>query len=175
MVADLTQNSVEAKAQKVIVDFIESDTELSVTIIDNGEGMSRHTLKKIKDPFYTDGKKHTKRKIGMGIPLLIQTVTQANGNWNIESKENEGTTITMRFDLTNIDTPPIGDVPGLFRQLFTLPEADEMIIYRKKTNNTSYDYTLIRSQIIDALGGIETASELALLGKFLTSQEQPEN
>ncbi|OJF77312.1 MAG: hypothetical protein BKP49_02260 [Treponema sp. CETP13] len=175
LIADITQNSVEANAQKITIQFIQSEKELSVIIKDDGSGMAPQTLKKIQDPFYTDGKKHPKRKIGMGIPFLIQTAQETNGKWNIESKENIGTTVTMRFDLTNIDTPPIGDVPELFRQLFILPGNQEMIITRIRTGIAATTYTVVRSQLIETLGNINTVSNLALLKQFLQSQEQPEN
>jgi hypothetical protein len=172
LIADVTQNSVEANAQKIVIRFIESKTNLFVRITDNGEGMTPETLIQVQDPFYTNGTKHPKRKIGMGIPFLIQTAEETNGSWHIESKKNIGTTVTMRFDLTNIDTPPIGDIPELFRQLFILPGTYEMIIFRKRTGIAALHYTLIRSEIIEALGGLETASNLALLKQFLESQEE---
>ena len=174
LIADITQNAVEAQAQKIEIHFIQSDTELSVTIIDNGKGMSTNTLKRIQDPFYTDGIKHPNRKIGMGIPFLIQTTEATNGSWNIESKEDIGTTVTMQFDLSNIDTPPIGDVPELFRQILTFSGTFEMIIFRQKTQLPALEYTLIRSEIIEALGGFDTAKNLALLRLYLESQETSE-
>lgn len=174
LIADITQNSVEANAQKIEIQFLESETVLSVVITDNGDGMCPEKLKIIQDPFYTDGKKHPKRKIGMGIPFLIQTAEETNGNWNIESKKGIGTTVSMRFDLTNIDTPPIGDVPELFRQLFMLPGIQEMTIIRKRTGLALLDYTLIRSEIIEAIGNLDSTSNLALLGQYLKSQETSE-
>ena len=172
MVADLTQNSSEAGAKKITVEFTETLKDLTVYIRDDGKGMSPEVLKRVTDPFYTDGVKHPKRKVGLGIPFLIQTATETNGQWKITSKEGQGTTVFMRFDLTNIDTPPIGNVPSLFRQLLTLPNNFEMEILRKKEEKDStLKYELLRSEIVDALGGLETAANLALLGEFLESQE----
>lgn len=175
MVADLTQNAVEAKSTEVIVEFIETVNFLTVYIRDNGKGMSPETLSRIKDPFYTDGVKHPKRKVGLGVPFLIQTIAETGGDWDITSKLGVGTTVYAKFDLQNIDTPPMGDVPGLFRQLLTFPGDYEMRIIRKKTENGAsapkLDYTVIRSDLIDALGGLENAGSLVLLGEYLTSQE----
>lgn len=172
LIADLTQNAAEAQAKKITVEFLETDIDLTVYIRDNGKGMSPEILQKAVNPFYTDGIKHPKRKIGMGIPFLIQTATDTGGSWDIKSREGEGTTVTARFDLTNIDTPPIGDVPLLFRQILTLPGSCEMqIIRKKKTKTESFEYDFLRSDLLEALGGLETAGDLALLLDFLQSQE----
>ena len=85
----------------------------------------------------------------------------------------------MEFDLTNIDTHPLGDVPGLFRQLFLLENNEldyEMEIIRKKSNATEQlDYTLYRSELVDALGSLTQAKSLSLLGDFLVSQESSDS
>lgn len=173
LIADLTQNSIEAKAKKVTVELHETNNDLTVNICDDGKGMSSSVLQKAKDPFYTDGIKHPKRKIGMGIPFLIQTATDTGGSWDIQSQEGKGTTVSARFDLTNIDTPPIGDVPFLFRQILTfLGDYEMKIIRNKSTETNNVSYTLLRSELIDALGSLETAGDLALLGEFLQSQEE---
>ncbi len=174
--ADLTQNATEADACEITVEFTETDTSLTVYIRDNGKGMSPETLKKVTDPFYTDGIKHPKRKIGLGIPFLIQTAAAAGGKWDISSETGKGTTVFMQFDLTNIDTPPIGDTSGLFRQICTFPGDYEMIIRRKKTGASgSLDYTVRRSEILDALGSLDDAESLSLFGQYLQGLEEPEN
>lgn len=173
LIADLTQNAVEAGSLCVTVELTETEKELIVYIRDNGKGMSSEILQRIKDPFYTDGIKHPKRKVGLGVPFLIQTVMDTGGDWDIQSKEGEGTTVYMRFDLTNIDTSPIGDIVALFRQLLTFPGDFEMEIIRKKElGNSVLNYTLLRTELKEALGGMETVSDLALLGEFIQGQEE---
>jgi len=173
LIADLTQNSIEAQATKVTVELLETEKDLTVYIRDNGKGMSPEILQKAANPFYTDGIKHPKRKIGMGIPFLIQTASDTGGSWDIQSREGEGTTVSARFDLMNIDTPPMGDVSLLFRQILTFPGGYEMQIIRKKqTKTVFYEYDFLRSDLIEALGGLETAGDLALLLDFLQSQEE---
>jgi hypothetical protein len=41
--------------------------------------MTPAILKKIQDPFFTDGTKHIKRKVGLGIPFLMQAVSLSGG------------------------------------------------------------------------------------------------
>lgn len=175
IIADITQNSVEAKASKVKVELTETKEKVIVYIRDNGKGMSAETLKKVQDPFYTDGVKHPKRKIGMGIPFLIQTVTETEGDYKIESTLGEGTTVYMMFNLQNIDTPPLGDVTGLFRQLMLLkndlPDYDLEIERTKDTGSGKNQYSLLRSQLVEILGDLENVKSLALLGDFIESQE----
>lgn len=172
LIADIVQNSVEAKATLIEVDFSETETEIVVYIKDNGKGMSQETLNKVSNPFYTDGKKHPNRKIGMGIPFLIQTATETDGKWNIQSVEGKGTTVYTLFNLTNIDTPPLGNVSSLFRQILTFSGDFEMIINRKKnTAETQLDYVVTKSELVDALGSLESIQSLSLLGEYLQSQE----
>jgi hypothetical protein len=174
MFSDLTQNAVEAGASTITVRLSETDHDISISIEDNGKGMSRETLKKATDPFYTDGIKHPGRKVGLGIPFLIQTAETCGGSWNIRSEPGHGTTVDARFDLTNIDTPPVGDVTGYFRQILTFDGEYEMTIARK---NARVDYTVRRSELLEALdlkdeGSFSDANALSLLGAYLESMEE---
>ncbi len=175
MLADLTQNAVEAHASKITVEFIETAANISVSIKDNGKGMDEQTLKRVVDPFYTDGIKHPNRKVGLGIPFLMQTVEETGGSWDIQSKPNEGTTLSIRFNLENIDTPPIGDVPAFFRQIMLFANNSELQIVRKKTDvqqTVLLDYEVTRSELLDALGELETVQSLAMLGDYLSGLEE---
>lgn len=177
LLADLTQNAVEAEASKVTVEFFETEKDLKVCIRDNGKGMDADTLKRVSDPFFTDGIKHPNRKIGLGIPFLIQTTSETGGEWEIDSVLHEGTSVFARFDLTNIDTPPVGDVVGFFRQILlfegSVPEYDLEIV-RTKQGTLNCSYKVVRSELIDALGGIEDAEALSLMRTYLESMESAE-
>jgi hypothetical protein len=171
MIADIAANSVEAGATRIMLECIQTQEALNVTVADNGKGMSRETLIKAEDPFYTDGKKHPNRKVGLGIPFLIQTVEETDGFWDIESAPEKGTTVTMKFNLTNIDTPPIGNLPDLFLDILTLPGNYDMDIHRTD-NAAGLDYKLNRNELKDALSGeLESAKSQILLRKFIESQE----
>jgi hypothetical protein len=171
MIADITQNAVEAGASLVTVECTENEAMLEVTVSDNGKGMSKNTLEKAKDPFYTDTIKHPGRKVGLGIPFLIQTMNETGGFWNITSEEGKGTTVQMRFNLTNIDTPPVGDIPQLFFTLLTFPGNYDMNIYRSSAQ-PERAYHINRNELKQALGNdIESAASLRLLQNYLTSQE----
>ena len=67
-VLDITQNSISAGADTIEISLVEtSDKVLTLTIKDNGCGMSAETVMNVTNPFYTT---RTTRKVGMGIPLL---------------------------------------------------------------------------------------------------------
>ena len=177
MFSDLTQNAVEAGATLVTVVLEQSDLRLSLKIEDDGKGMTPEQLKQATDPFYTDGIKHPGRKVGLGIPFLIQTAETTGGTWNIRSEKTgtmHGTVVECGFDLTNIDTPPVGDVTGYFRQILTFDARYEMVIRR---TSPTVDYTVRRSELLEALGlgdagTIEDVNALALLKAYLESCEQ---
>lgn len=200
MFSDLTQNSIEAGASVVTVRLIQDEASVRFSVEDNGKGMSIATLQKASDPFYTDGVKHPGRKVGLGIPFLIQTAEETGGSWKIssraagagtaelssggafaadthpESGEGTGTFLACAFDLTNIDLPPLGDVPGFFRQCLAFPQEYEMVVERKAPWT---EYTLKRSELLDALGldGPEDFSEVSvlhLMGTYLESLESEE-
>ncbi len=111
-VLDIVQNSTVAGASEVSV-FIEHETAanlLSISIVDNGRGMSAETLKMVSDPFFTT---RTTRKVGMGISLFKQNAEQTGGSLTIESELGVGTKLTAIFKLDHVDRPPMGDIAGV--------------------------------------------------------------
>lgn len=173
MILDLVQNSIEAKAERTTLDLIRSSDYLTVRLCDNGCGMTEGELKKVSDPFYTDGIKHCNRKIGLGIPFLIQTVEQTDGRFEIHSEKNMGTSLEIQFNLGNIDTPPEGDWPGLFRQAFCFEGDYELVINRKLVSDDKREtgYTLSRMELKDVLGDFNDSGAMILLRDYLRSQE----
>jgi len=176
LVTDITQNAVESGAGLVELDIIESlqsqVSEFRFIVKDNGKGMTEEELKKAVDPFVTDGIKHPNRKVGLGIPFLIQTAEQSNGGWDIKSEKGKGTTVTAWFDTGNIDVPPTGDICGMFRNILMFDGNAEIIIRRKKlTNGIEDGYEISKSELVDALGNLEDVSSLVLLGEYLSSLE----
>ena len=172
-ILDITQNSFEANSSYVELIVNEENRFLYVTIKDNGKGMSQDVLNKVLDPYYTDGIKHKDRKVGLGLPFLVQSVKESGGSFDIKSKPNEGTQVECSFDLCNIDTPPIGDFPSTFLALYSDPKAKEIVIRREiNTSKGSGYYEFSRSELLEILGDFSTVSSLCLLRDFLKSQEE---
>ncbi len=175
LAADIAQNAAESGASVVEADFIETDEEFRFRLSDDGKGMTEAELERAKDPFHTDGKKHPGRRVGLGIPFLIQTASQTGGGWDIRSRKGSGTTVEARFDLTNLDAPPVGDVPGLVRTVLLFDGPGEVIVrrsYAGRRGATSYEVR--KTELAEALGGLEDAGALVLLGKYLGSLEEAE-
>ena len=173
LVTDITQNAAEAGASLVELEVSEDEKEFRFLVKDNGKGMTKEELKRATDPFVTDGIKHPNRKVGLGIPFLIQTAEQSGGGWDIKSEKGKGTTVTAWFDTSNVDMPPLGDIPGMFRTIFMFDSGAEIIIRRKKLKNgTEDEYEISKSELSEAIGGFENAGNLVLLKEYLNSLEE---
>jgi hypothetical protein len=173
LVTDITQNAAESGAGRVELEIYETDKEFRFVVKDNGKGMNEDELKRAVDPFVTDGIKHPHRKVGLGIPFLIQTAVQSGGGWDIKSQKNAGTTVTAWFDVNNVDTPPEGDISGMFRTIILFPGPKETIVRRSLADGTrNIHYELSKSELVEVLGNLEDTSSLVLLDRYLKSMEE---
>jgi hypothetical protein len=173
LVTDIAQNACESGAVLVELEITESEKEFRFVVKDNGKGMDQDELKRVVDPFVTDGKKHPHRKVGLGIPFLIQTTLQSGGGWDIKSEKNVGTEVSAWFDAENVDMPPVGDIPGMFRTIFLFTGPEELIIRRKReTRAVPLEYEVRKSELIDVLDNLEDTESLILLDKYLRSMEE---
>jgi hypothetical protein len=171
-ILDIAQNAVEAGSTKVSVLVDEDDKGTRVVVEDNGKGMSDEELRRALDPFYTDGTKHAKRRVGLGLPFLKQATEQAGGEFAIRSEKGAGTRVSFRFPADNVDSPPQGDIPGLFLSVLCLPGDHELIVERRKAGDRAASYRVARSELAEAVGGLERASSLVLARDYLVSQEE---
>lgn len=179
-VLDIAQNAVEAGSAEVVLELDEGPTAFRVEVRDDGKGMDAEELSRALDPFCTDGVKHARRKVGLGLPFLRQATGQAGGEFAVESEKGRGTGVSFSFPAGGLDSPPLGDLPSLLLAVLTLPGAREMVVRRRRAAGRGYggdascalDYELRRSELAEALGGLERASELSLLRDFLRSQEE---
>jgi hypothetical protein len=195
LAADIVQNGAESGASLLALEIRETvdasgQTEFRFIARDNGKGMSAAALEKAMDPFVTDGVKHPGRKVGLGIPFLIQTAEQSGGGWRISTAKEgcepalrsggvglignsgdagTGTTVEAWFDLANVDTPPVGDISGLFRMVLLFAGPQEIAL--KRSRGTDLDYEVKKTELTEALGELEDVSSLVLLGKYLRSLE----
>lgn len=64
-------------------------------IEDNGEGMTKDTLKKMKEPFFTT----KKRGSGLGVSLIYEIVEAHGGKIEYETEYGKGTTVKLEFPL----------------------------------------------------------------------------
>ena len=75
-----------------------------VKVADSGMGIPEESIGRIFERFYRVDKSHSKEIGGTGLGLAItrSAVTKHHGNIQVESKEGEGTTFTVRIPLSYI-------------------------------------------------------------------------
>lgn len=129
-ITDIASNSVRAGATRISLEITIHEDHTTVRIADNGCGMDAETVSRITNPFYTT---RTTRKVGLGIPFLIQNAEQTGGHVSITSEPGKGTAVTACFITSNIDCPPMGDLPGTVAMLISgNPGINVCFSYRKE-------------------------------------------
>ena len=95
-ILDIVENSTKAEAELVEIAIVEDKCSLTITITDDGSGMTEETLRSVSDPFYTT---RTTRNVGLGVPLLKLAAEQTGGGIKIESVSEavEENGLTFRF------------------------------------------------------------------------------
>ena len=166
---DVAKNSVAAGASHVAVTLEEDEAGwLTLTIADDGRGMSPEFLAQVTDPFTTT---RTTRKVGLGLPLLRLTAEQTGGSLAIESAVGAGTTVTARFQRRHLDCPPLGDLAGTTALLIQgSPEME--LTYRHTTPKG--EAALSTAELRDILGDDISLAEpevFAWIQDYLTEQE----
>lgn len=113
---DLAENSVSANAKTIHIRVAEDfrTDQLSVSVEDDGKGMSEDTVKQLSDPFYTS---RTTRNVGLGIPLLKEQAEGCNGRMCVTSRPGTGTKVEAFFQHSHIDRMPLGNLPSTFLTL----------------------------------------------------------
>lgn len=126
-ILDIAQNSVSAKASRIIISIAESKNVLAVKIADNGKGMDEEFLKNVVDPFTTT---RTTRRVGMGIPLFKMAAESTGGSFKIDSAVGKGTVTQAFFITDSVDRMPLGDVAEtVISLILTSPEIDYRLEY----------------------------------------------
>lgn len=125
-ILDVAQNSVRADATliSITVNANTKDDLLTITIEDNGCGMTDEQQKNVTDPFFTT---RTTRRIGLGVPFFKQACEGTGGSFEIKSKLSEGTKVTAIFVLSSIDRMPLGDMTGTIHSLITLNQDIDFV------------------------------------------------
>lgn len=166
---DLVQNSIEADASEIELTIWETAEEIAFSVKDNGKGMSKDVQAKAVDPFYSDGQKHAHRRVGLGLPFLLQTAEAANGQASIESEEGRGTQIAFTAQADHVDLPPFGDFAAAATMMLSQTGKQELRITRQtKTDN----YTLSRTELEETLGDLNDTENLMLMRTYINSQEE---
>ncbi len=91
---NLFKNSLESKRKEdlvVNVKIKEDNNDCIISMKDNGKGMSKETLEKIYNDFFTTKETGT----GIGIPYIKEIIELHHGTLTYKSRENKGTTVLI--------------------------------------------------------------------------------
>lgn len=127
-ILDLAQNSVRAEASEVALTVTLDEKGLLTLIIrDDGCGMDAELLSRVQSPFATT---RTTRKVGLGIPMMMENCRLTGGDLHLESEKGKGTTLTATLDTRSIDCLPLGDLAGTVATLVTAnPDRPEFTLH----------------------------------------------
>ena len=152
-ILDIAENSVKAGALLTEILVLESGDTLTLTITDNGSGMTKEILNSVTDPFCTT---RTTRKVGMGLPLLKLEAEMTGGSLAIESRhfeeypENHGTKVTAVFYKNHIDCVPLGDVVATITTLIQgHPDRDFLFTHKIEEREVLLDTRELRNVLED--------------------------
>lgn len=170
-ILDVAKNSVKAGARNIDISLVtDKNGMLTLTIKDDGCGMSEETLKSVTDPFYTT---RTTRKVGLGLPLLKLAAEQAGGHIEIVSSVEEashGTTVKAFFDTQSIDFTPIGDITSTLCTLIAgSPDIDFTFTDISDTGEASLKTSELRAVLGESVSLAEPEI-LAWIAEYLNEQ-----
>ena len=168
-VLDIAENSTKAKASLVTITVsvdVPAD-RLTITIADDGCGMTEEQVAHVTDPFFTT---RTTRKVGLGVPFFKMAAEATGGNFSISSVPGAGTTVRAEFVFSHIDRMPLGDMNATVHQLI-LMHQDCDFLYTYECNGRSF--TLDTREVRAILEGIpfHTPEVSGYLKDYLSENE----
>lgn len=145
---DIIQNSIYANANDITIKINVKHPFWHIGVHDNGFGMSIDKCNAVQSPYTTT---RATRKVGLGIPLFIQTCQQAGGNFQIYSKEGQGTQVEASIRLDHIDCPPIGNIGECF---YLLISTNEQVDFNLEFTHEEKQFYVSSKAILEAVEGV---------------------
>lgn len=169
-VLDVANNSIRADASLIEIAVLinrEADT-LTITIKDDGCGMTEEQLAKVEDPFFTT---RTTRGVGLGVPFFKLAALNTGGSFSIKSSPGIGTVVTAVFGLSHVDRMPLGDINSTIHTLITLNTKID-ILYTYEFDDRSF--CLDTRQFREILDGVsfDTPEVSQYIKEYLKENEQ---
>ncbi|MEH7107541.1 PAS domain-containing sensor histidine kinase [Bacillus sp. JJ1764] len=97
---NIIKNGIEASQNGgtvfLTLERLETSAMASITIRDNGCGISKERLKRIGEPFYSSKEKGT----GLGLTVSYKIVQSHHGTIVVESQKNHGTTVKVQLPIS---------------------------------------------------------------------------
>jgi len=171
-ILDIVENSVKAGATLTEISVIDNNETITVSIIDDGCGMTEEVREAVSNPFYTT---RTTRKVGMGIPLLKLEAELTGGYVQIDSQHisvspnNHGTKVTAVFYKNHIDCTPLGDVVSTITTLIQgHPDTDFKFLHKIGDKEINLDTRELR-QVLEGVP-LNTYEVIKWIEEFLNEQ-----
>ncbi len=169
-VMDVAQNSVRAEASLVTITVTESDKDdnLTISIEDNGCGMTEEQVQQVIDPFFTT---RTTRKVGLGVPLFKMSAEQTGGSFLIKSEVGRGTVTTASYVKSHVDMTPLGDINSTVEILIRCnPDIEFVFVHGTDLGSFTLDTRELREVLGDV--SLDTPDVLEWIHAFLEEQTQ---
>lgn len=98
---NLIDNAIKFSKQygKIDVAIKETQDTIEIKIKDNGIGMSEEEIKRIFTRFYQIDKSHSAKGSGLGLAIVKRIVELSDGQIDVKSKKDGGTTITINLPI----------------------------------------------------------------------------
>ncbi len=147
-ILDMLQNAIEAGATRITLTVEEDSTRdrMTITVQDNGRGMSPELAGCVLDPFVTT---RQTRHVGLGLPLLAAAAERCAGGVEVRSTPGEGTMVTAIFSLRHWDRAPLGDLPSTLLAVLLGQGAVELV-YTHRVDGR--EFRLDTAELRQALG-----------------------
>jgi len=145
-ILDALENSLEAGATAIEL-VIEEDMgadRLTITVRDNGRGMSKAQVDRIFDPFFTT---RTTRHVGLGVPLFRAAAQRCNGDLTVTSRPGQGTTLQATFQHSHIDRAPLGDIAGTLLAVVLAGPSDLHYLHRVDGREFEFSTADMRAEL----------------------------
>jgi anti-sigma regulatory factor (Ser/Thr protein kinase) len=131
---DIAENAVRAGATQVSIDIAEdtaADT-LTLTIEDNGKGMSEQVAQQALDPLFTTS---ATKPVGLGLAFLEEAAQRADGSVQVTSAPGKGTAVTALFRHSHPDRQPLGDLDESLLTLIVGNPAVEFVFTHRRDSH----------------------------------------
>jgi two-component system cell cycle sensor histidine kinase PleC len=103
---NLLTNAVKFSPQgsEVVIRGALESGGIALSVIDHGLGIKAEDLPRIFEPFWQNEayRRQTKEGIGLGLAITQRLVQAHDGTITVESREGEGTTVSIRLPATRI-------------------------------------------------------------------------
>ena len=173
-ILDIAQNSIKANAAHVEIALEQRGDWMTITIADDGTGMSPEFAAEAANPFTTT---RTTRKVGMGLPLFKLAAEQTGGTFSLSSHQaahegdDHGTTVTATFNTAHVDCEPVGDIT---ETILTLIQGNPDLSFTYLYSKDGEELRLNTDEMREILGDdvpLNSPDVLAWARSFLNGEE----